>query len=386
MVPHPMANIKNMLNRIGDHKSKFFGKIDLTQGYHQCSVTLATMVLTAVIVFCGICEFTRLPFGPKKAPAHFQEQMAACVLLGLIYFICEVYLDDIIVHGKTSAEFLFRLREVFKRLRKFKLTVKPSKCFFGMPKVEYCGREISELGLSMSEKKCQTINNFPEPKLAQGLKSFLGMVNYFRGLFLTLPERNASTLTKPLSESASKMLLLQDNILLTAKRSLQVSDSIRIASYMDNQSKTEYAADSYVLVKHRTGQPPTRMHTLWKGPLRVISTSKSLVLLWDIVNNKEKTYHVTDLKQFYFDPLKTDPVDIARRDYLEFFIEEILDHKGNFRKLKSLSFLVRWRGYSPEFDKWEPWENLRETEQLHRYLIDINLSRLIPKQFQNNYV
>jgi hypothetical protein len=57
---HPMANIKNMLNRIGDHKSKFFGKIDLTQGYYQCSVTLATMVLTAFIVYCGIFEFTRL--------------------------------------------------------------------------------------------------------------------------------------------------------------------------------------------------------------------------------------------------------------------------------------------------------------------------------------
>jgi hypothetical protein len=76
-----------MLNRIGDHKSKNFGKIDLTQGYHQCTVALVTMVLTTFIVFCGLFEFTRLPFGPKKAPAHFQEQMAVCVLLGLIYFI-----------------------------------------------------------------------------------------------------------------------------------------------------------------------------------------------------------------------------------------------------------------------------------------------------------
>jgi hypothetical protein len=53
--------------------------------------------------------------GPKKAPAHFQEQMAATCLLGLIYYICEVYLDDIIVHGKTNEEFIFNLREVFKR-------------------------------------------------------------------------------------------------------------------------------------------------------------------------------------------------------------------------------------------------------------------------------
>ena len=190
---HPISNIKQMLNRIGDHKSKIYGVLDLTQGYHQCSLTLATMVLTAFIVFCGIYEFTRLPFGPKKAPPHFQEQMAARVLLGLIYFICEVYLDDIIVHGKTTTEFLFRLREVFKRMRKFNLKVKPRKCRLGMPKVEYCGREISELGLTMSEKKCQTINNFPEPKLAQGLKSFLGMVNYFRDFV-----QNHSDVVRPL--------------------------------------------------------------------------------------------------------------------------------------------------------------------------------------------
>jgi hypothetical protein len=62
-----------------------------------------------------------------------------------------------------------------------------------MPKVEYCGREISELGLSISEKKCQTINNFPEPKLAQGLKSFLGMVNYFRDFV-----QNHSDIIRPL--------------------------------------------------------------------------------------------------------------------------------------------------------------------------------------------
>jgi hypothetical protein len=55
----------------------------------------------------------------KKAPAHFQEQMAATVLLGLIYYICEVYLDDIIVHGKTNEEFIFNLREVFKRMDRY---------------------------------------------------------------------------------------------------------------------------------------------------------------------------------------------------------------------------------------------------------------------------
>ena len=99
---HPIPNIKHMLNRIGDHRSSIYGVMDLTQGYHQDEVAKGTKVLLAFIVFCGIYQFLRLPFGPKKAPAHFQEQMASCVLLGLIYMICEVYLDDIIVHGKNK--------------------------------------------------------------------------------------------------------------------------------------------------------------------------------------------------------------------------------------------------------------------------------------------
>ena len=144
------------------------------------STYFSNAFLTAFIVFGAIYHFLRLPFGPKKAPPHFQEQMASVVLLGLIYYICEVYLDDIIVHGKTTKEFLFRLEEVFKRMRKFVLFLKPKKCRLGMSAVEYCGRVISEEGLSMSEKKCQTINLFPEPVLAAQMKSFLGMCNYFR--------------------------------------------------------------------------------------------------------------------------------------------------------------------------------------------------------------
>ena len=35
------------------------------------------------------------------------------------------------------------------------------------------------------------------------------------------------------------------------------------------------------------------------------------------------------MKPLVFDPMKTDPTDIARRDYLEFFIEDILDMKGD---------------------------------------------------------
>ena len=95
----PIPNFKQMLARLGSQKADTFGVIDLTAGYHQAPLTLSTRVYTAFVTFMGIYHFTRLPFGPKRAPSNFQEMMASIVLLGLMYQICEVYLDDIIVYG-----------------------------------------------------------------------------------------------------------------------------------------------------------------------------------------------------------------------------------------------------------------------------------------------
>jgi hypothetical protein len=61
--------------------------MDLTQGYHQAPLDHASCCFKAFILFNGVFEFTRLPFGPKRAPSYFQEEMATVVLAGLIYSI-----------------------------------------------------------------------------------------------------------------------------------------------------------------------------------------------------------------------------------------------------------------------------------------------------------
>jgi hypothetical protein len=63
--------LTEMLRRIGAHKAKVFAVLDLTQGYHQAPLTLAARVYAAFILFCGVYQFTRLPFGPKRAPSYF---------------------------------------------------------------------------------------------------------------------------------------------------------------------------------------------------------------------------------------------------------------------------------------------------------------------------
>ena len=122
----------------------------------------------------------------------------------------------------------------------------------------------------------------------------------------------------------------------------------------------EYLPNSYVLVHYRTGLPPTRLHMNWKGPMRVIKGLNSRYTLLDLITGKEKEYHVSDMKPFVFDSAVVDPLDIARRDHMEFIIDKISDHRG----------------------KLEPFASSRDSTHLHSYLREKNLTQLIPTKFR----
>ena len=147
--------------------------MDLTQGYHQAPLEHNTKAFTAFITFSGVYEFTRLPFGPKRAPSYFQQIMATIVLVGLIYMMCEMYIDDCIVFADTNDEFVSRLDSVFKRFRKHNLFLKASKCSFGFKELEFVGKVVSEAGLKISQQKIQAVLDFPLPTVGKQLKSFL---------------------------------------------------------------------------------------------------------------------------------------------------------------------------------------------------------------------
>ena len=113
----PLLNIKHLFERIGNRKLDIYGVMDSTAGYHQAPFYTPHRIYTAFMCFMGLFQFTRLPFGPCRAPSYFQEQMVTTVLHGVIYSCCEMYLDDCIVYGRSEAEFLMNLRKVFERFR-----------------------------------------------------------------------------------------------------------------------------------------------------------------------------------------------------------------------------------------------------------------------------
>jgi transposase InsO family protein len=175
----PIPNIDRLFQRLGAKEAKFFAVLDLTSGYHQILLDMATSKLAAFITDFGVFEPIRLWMGIKSAPSYFQQKMTE-VLQGLIYSICEIYIDDIIIFGRTEEEFLENLDKVLRRLKGYNLTLNPDKAKIGLTQLEYVGRVINEHGVTMSEEKIRKVLEFPLPITPKQMKQFLGLVNYFR--------------------------------------------------------------------------------------------------------------------------------------------------------------------------------------------------------------
>jgi hypothetical protein len=215
-------------------------------------------------------------------------------------------------------------------------------------------------------------------KLSSSQILFGNALNLDRGIFT--PPSEISRNTVPLSDYMIKLLAIQDNIMTIARNNIIFTDSMHLGTYP--APRTDHAPGSFVLVKYREGAPPSRLHTLLKGPLRVIKGSNSIFTLLDLVTNKEKDYHVSDLKPFRFDPLNTNPLDVARKDYLEFFIEAILKHSGSRQSKKStIRFYIKWLGYEDDHNSWEPFANIRDMAVCHDYLRSHGMANHIPKKF-----
>ena len=97
-----------------------------------------------------------------------------------MYQICELYIDDVLIHGRDIESFLANVRKVFERLREFNVAVNPAKTKLGLAEVEYVGHVVSATGTSFTEEKRLKVLKFPLPVTHKNLLQFIGLCSYFR--------------------------------------------------------------------------------------------------------------------------------------------------------------------------------------------------------------
>ena len=112
-----------------------------------------------------------------------------------------IYLDDVVVTGKTEEEHLSNLEEVLSRLERAGLRLNRSKSAFMLPCVEYLGHRISAEGIQPTQEKVRAVIQAPPPTNVSQLRSFLGAINYYSKF---LP--NLSSVLAPLYKLLQKVV------------------------------------------------------------------------------------------------------------------------------------------------------------------------------------
>ncbi|XP_056437540.1 uncharacterized protein LOC130374637 [Gadus chalcogrammus] len=189
---YTMPRIDDALDSLSG--SQWFSVLDLRSGYYQIEMAPEDKEKTAFICPLGFYQFERMPQGITGAPATFQRLMEKAV--GDMHLLeALVYLDDIIIFGKTLEEHEQRLFKVLDRLEEVGLKVSIDKCQFCQPEVRYVGHIVSANGIATDPDKVEVVKHWKEPTHLKPLKSFLGFCSYYRRFIA-----NYSAIVRPLSE------------------------------------------------------------------------------------------------------------------------------------------------------------------------------------------
>ncbi|UYV84144.1 K02A2.6-like, partial [Cordylochernes scorpioides] len=158
---YPLPRIDATLDTLS--RSQWFSTLDLKSGYWQVSIHPEDRKKTAFTTGNRPWQFKVMPFGLCNAPATF-ERLMETVLQGIPLETCLVYLDDIIVMGKSFEEHLINLERVLQKIRGARLKLNPRKCKPFKEKVCYLGHVISRQGIQTDPDRTETVRQWPVPR------------------------------------------------------------------------------------------------------------------------------------------------------------------------------------------------------------------------------
>uniref|UniRef100_A0A914YI77 RNA-directed DNA polymerase n=1 Tax=Panagrolaimus superbus TaxID=310955 RepID=A0A914YI77_9BILA len=174
---YPLPNQDALLMNLKG--KKIFSALDMVSGYFQIPMAESDKHKTAFSALGKLWQFLVLPQGLTTSPACFSRMMEIVFgdMVGTTLF---KFLDDILIATETEEDHLDVLEEVFKRLIKYQLKLKPKKCEVGKTTLVYLGHVISAEGIAIGQDKIEKVKNFPAPSSASQVRQFLGLASYHR--------------------------------------------------------------------------------------------------------------------------------------------------------------------------------------------------------------
>jgi len=159
--------------------AKVFTKLDLKDGYHHDRMRNGDEHKTPFRTRYGQYEQKVMRFGLVNAPATFQTRMNKILREFLDHGVV-VYLDDILIYYKSMDDHIKLVQGVLDRLEQYDLVVALKKSVFHEEEVDTVGYIVKTSGVTMSDRKVKSVQNWAHPRSVKEVQMFIGFANFYR--------------------------------------------------------------------------------------------------------------------------------------------------------------------------------------------------------------
>ena len=168
------------------------------------------------------------------------------------------YMDDVLIASRNKKAHQQATHELLEILALNELYLKPKKCVWEQPSVDYLGLILEEGVTRMDPAKVAGIANWPTPKTVKQVRSFLGFCNFYRPFIYQF-----SHIAKPLNELTKKDTpwswgTRQQDAFETLRKRI-TSEPVLKQPQLDQQFEVEvdasgYAVGAVLMQKDETGK------------------------------------------------------------------------------------------------------------------------------------
>ncbi|KIM61573.1 hypothetical protein SCLCIDRAFT_121590, partial [Scleroderma citrinum Foug A] len=175
---YPLPDIKTLLDDLAS--SSYFAKFDVRWGFTNIRIKAGDEWKAAFVTPRGVYEPLVMFFGQTNVPPTFQRYMNETFSRMIRERKLVIFMDDVIVHGKSRDELTAHVSEFLQTCKDENLHLKISKSTFETQEIDFLGYKIKCGQYSPCPVKTAAIKDWPAPTNLKELRSFIGFCNFYR--------------------------------------------------------------------------------------------------------------------------------------------------------------------------------------------------------------
>jgi hypothetical protein len=184
---YPLPLIPELIDRLSG--CSLYTKFDIWWGYNNVHIKEGDEWKAAFITNEGLFEPTVMFFGLTNSPTTFQTMMNSIFADEIAERWLTVYMDDMAIHtqcqeNETEEQHVqwhwTYVKRILAKLMEHNLFLKPEKCSFEQPSIEFLGVRITQGEVQMDDTKVEKVCNWRPPTNVTEVWKFLGFTGYYR--------------------------------------------------------------------------------------------------------------------------------------------------------------------------------------------------------------